>query len=196
MTPWRSRVRGLLEAWYPRASRAVPRSPGSCRTLSIRAAGFRSCVPASRIRGPDRRHPSAYPGIANSETYKEGVFVGYRWYDEHRVAPAFPFGFGLSYTRFAYRGLRIRPTAGGAVASFTVQNVGRRPGAAVPADLGLPSLPGVPQLPAQLRAFGKVVLTGRASPPPPPPKKKKKNPSCVFGHGLRRSFGGEFPPSG
>jgi beta-glucosidase len=97
--------------------------------------------------------------VANQETYKEGVFVGYRWFDAHHLKPAFAFGFGLSYTRFTYSRLAIHRTRGGAVVSATVTNAGSRSGGDVAQlYLGMPSLPGVPQPPEQLKGFDKVDL--------------------------------------
>jgi len=48
----------------------------------------------------------AYPGQDLREEYKEGILVGYRWFDTKNIDPLYPFGYGLSYSSFAYSGLR------------------------------------------------------------------------------------------
>lgn len=48
---------------------------------------------------------NAYPGDS-VVTYKEGILVGYRWFDTKKIAPLYPFGFGLSYTNYTYSGLK------------------------------------------------------------------------------------------
>ncbi len=45
---------------------------------------------------------SPFGGPQCTTTYTEGIFVGYRWYDQQHLTPLYPFGYGLSYTRFAY----------------------------------------------------------------------------------------------
>ena len=57
--------------------------------------------------------------------YREGVLVGYRWYDVNGTEPLFPFGYGLSYTRFAYRDLAVAAHADGWEVAFTVRNMVR-----------------------------------------------------------------------
>jgi beta-glucosidase len=89
------------------------------------------------------------------------VLVGYRWYDARRIRPAYPFGFGLSYTRFAHGRLQVRPAgrALGLRVSLTVRNTGHRTGVAVPQlYLGLPRAPGRIQPPRQLKGFDKLTL--------------------------------------
>jgi len=54
--------------------------------------------------------------------YAEQDLVGYRWYDQKHVAPAYPFGFGLSYATFVYNDLNVKPTAEGFDVSFTLTN--------------------------------------------------------------------------
>jgi beta-glucosidase len=173
LTPWRNQVAGLLEAWYP----------GERGGTAITRVLFGDVDPSGRLPAtfpnaegdtPTAGDPEKYPGVANNVYYKEGVFVGYRWYDARGLSPAFPFGFGLSYTRFRYSGLRLlRPRPGqrvpsGAPArllvSAVVKNVGHRRGIAVPElYLGLPSSSAVPEPPVQLKGFTRISLAPGAS---------------------------------
>lgn len=102
--------------------------------------------------------PEAYPGVEGKESYREGLLVGYRWYDATDTSPLFPFGFGLGYTTFGLRDLVVRPTADGARVSFVVRNTGRRTGAVVPQlYLSSPRRAGEP--PRQLKGFTKLTLS-------------------------------------
>ena len=71
----------------------------------------------------------------------EGIFTDYRFFDKEGITPLFPFGWGLSYTKFAYSGLQVRPDRdGGLNVAFRVTNTGNVAGAAVPqVYLGAPS---------------------------------------------------------
>jgi len=109
---------------------------------------------------------SVYPGVKNAAgqpavNYKEGLDIGYRWYDANAVAPAFSFGHGLSYTSFAISKLEITPKVSDGthpiLVQFFVENTGKTYGAEVPqVYVGLPSSLGEP--PKRLVAFDKVWL--------------------------------------
>ena len=66
-----------------------------------------------------------FPGKELSTEYREGPFVGYRYYDTAKIPVRYPFGFGLSYTTFAYSGLDVSDSG----VSFTVKNTGKVDGA-------------------------------------------------------------------
>jgi beta-glucosidase len=93
------------------------------------------------------------------------VFVGYRGYEANRVAPRFPFGYGLSYTTFRYANLAVTATDAGSdprhwTVSFDVTNTGSRPGAAVPqVYVHQATAPAAVARPAkELEGFAKVML--------------------------------------
>jgi beta-glucosidase len=155
LTPWRSKVASIVEAWYPGAGGG----PAIARVLfgDVDPGGrLPATFPQTEEHYPYHGDREAYPGVAEEVKYKEGVLVGYRWFDAKGHRPAYPFGFGRSYTRFRYGPLRVR----GRRVSLTVANVGRRRGIEVPQlYLGLPSPgPGVVQPPRQLKAFRKLRL--------------------------------------
>ncbi|MDL4771141.1 MULTISPECIES: beta-glucosidase family protein [Thermomonosporaceae] len=161
LTPWAGRVRAIVEAWYPgqQAGNALARvlygdvDPGGRLPVTF---------PAAENDAPAAGNPAQYPGVGKTVTFSEGPLVGYRHYDAKGIAPRFPFGHGLSYTRFGYSNLSVRS---GSV-EVTVTNTGARTGVAVPQlYLGLPSPgAGVPQPPKQLKGHAKVTLApGRSS---------------------------------
>jgi beta-glucosidase len=134
LTPWRDQVPAILEAWYP----------GQEGGTALARVLFGDVDPGGRLpvtfmdsadQLPTAGSTQQYPGVGEEEQYSEGVFIGYKWYDAHHLVPAFPFGHGLSYTRFRFGPLRVRRAPGAdqvAVASIDITNTGRRAGIAVP----------------------------------------------------------------
>lgn len=66
-----------------------------------------------------------FPGGPTMVEYREGIYVGYRYYDTARVAVRYPFGHGLSYTTFAYRDLALAQAGDTVTATFKVKNTGQ-----------------------------------------------------------------------
>ena len=95
-----------------------------------------------------------FPAKERSVEYREGLYVGYRYYDSANVPVLFPFGFGLSYTTFAYSDL----TADDRKVTFTLTNTGDRDGAEV-AELYVHAInPSVYRPKKELKGFAKVFL--------------------------------------
>jgi beta-glucosidase len=104
-----------------------------------------------------------YPGAGGVVDYAEGIFVGYRGFDRAKVAPLFAFGYGLSYTRFAYSGLALRARSLSAAApdvavAFEVKNVGKRAGTEVAQLYVRQDAPKVPRPERELKGFARVAL--------------------------------------
>nr|BFE80635.1 hypothetical protein GCM10020093_032360 [Planobispora longispora] len=106
-----------------------------------------------------------FPGVGLRQVYSERLRVGYRHFDATGVAPLFPFGHGLSYTTFSYRGLSVS----GTTVRVTVRNTGPRAGVAVPQlYLGFPGERGAAAAAARVRqgtARAGEVGHGRLPPP-------------------------------
>lgn len=110
---------------------------------------------------------TTYPDMDNEVFYREGPFVGYRYYDAVDVEPAFPFGHGESYTEFAYEGLEVKAHEGASTegplefdVSSTLRNIGPRIGAEVAQVYIAPTSEVVPPpCPVQwLAGFAKIEL--------------------------------------
>lgn len=100
-----------------------------------------------------------YPSTERNSEYREGAFVGYRYYDTSKVRVRYPFGFGLSYTTFEYSDLQVTETG----VEFTLSNIGEMDGAEV-AQLYIGSPKGnVFRAEKELKGFQKVFLTAGES---------------------------------
>ncbi|MGK5640083.1 glycoside hydrolase family 3 protein, partial [Streptomyces sp. URMC 126] len=158
--PWRSAVRTLLHLGY------VGQEGGRATAdllLGRATPGGRLVVtwPRKLTDHPvhDPAHPERYQGVNRVVTYSEGVFAGYRGFDRAGTEPLFPFGHGLSYTRFRYDRLAVRADGGGCAVTFTVTNTGDRTGADVPqVYLGPPREAPVELPPRALVGFERVEL--------------------------------------
>lgn len=94
--------------------------------------------------------------------YKEGVFIGYRWFEQQNIKPLFPFGHGLSYTQFEYSDIKLSSASFEEDASLTVTvkvtNTGKRDGSEV-VQLYLHDIDAsVPRPIKELKGFSKIAL--------------------------------------
>jgi beta-glucosidase len=180
--PWLGQVKAVLEMWYPgdtggyaTANVLLGHTDPAGRlpftwpaTLGQGVANQPATHPERTSNGVDANGKfcttpgSPFGGPQCTTTYTEGIFVGYRWYDQQHETPLYPFGYGLSYTRFAYSGLHWAPARrGGLDVAFRVTNTGSATGDEVPqVYLGAPaSRPaGAAFASRALAAYGRLTL--------------------------------------
>lgn len=106
-------------------------------------------------------HPERIFGDGKAVYYSEGLFMGYRWFDENKIKPLFPFGYGLSYTKFLYSDLHIKSDHGRFLATFSVMNSGKHVGSEVPQVYIGPAknVPNVIMVPRKLVGFDRIILS-------------------------------------
>jgi beta-glucosidase len=161
--PWASRVPVILEAWYP--GRAGGKAIANVLTGRVNPSGH---LPVTFYDSEAQLPRPVRPG-GNSEmdqftiNYSEGAAVGYKWVDRNSLEPLFPFGHGLSYTRFDYGPVSAITAPNGSLhVRFTVRNIGKRQGMAVGQVYAMP-VSRAWEAPKRLVAFGKVDLAPGAS---------------------------------
>src|SRR5258708_2266787 len=126
--PWFEKVVAVVQAWYP----------GQECGNAIADVLFGDVNPSGKLtetfplRLEDNPAYINYPGENGKVSYGEGLFVGYRYYEKKKVAPLFPFGFGLSYTTFSYDTLKLSADEIGPhdtiEVSINITNTGQRAG--------------------------------------------------------------------
>lgn len=157
---WIDRVPALIEAWYP----------GQEGGTALAEALFGETNPSGHLPATFERRWEDNPAYANYYpepgtnriVYKEGVFVGYRGYEQNHIKPQFPFGFGLSYTTFKYSNLKVTSksseSSGTYDVSLDVTNTGKVAGATVAQVYIADTHAAVPRPPMELKGFAKVFL--------------------------------------
>ena len=159
--PWLGAVAGVLQLWLP----------GDAYGSAIAALLYGDADPGGRLpvtfpadetQGPGVT-ATTYPGATDASgglttvRFDENLSIGYRYWDAREQTPLFPFGFGLSYARFAVEGLDARAAGSGADVRARVTNTSQRAGTEVlQVYVGFPEGAGEP--PKQLKGFAKVVL--------------------------------------
>jgi beta-glucosidase len=125
--PWLDKVKAVLQMWWTgdeggwaTANVLLGRkNPGG--RLPFTWARRLEDMPATDPAFPER----SAKGADGKTTFSEGIYVGYRWFDKRNVEPLFPFGYGLSYTKFEYSNLAAQKAAdGGLDVSFQLWNAG------------------------------------------------------------------------
>jgi beta-glucosidase len=171
--PWIDSVPNVLEAWYPGMEEGT--AIASVLFGDVNPSGKLPVTFGKRLEDYPANAEEQYPGVDRIATYSEGIFVGYRYFDEQDIEPLFAFGHGLSYTSFEYAELSVelkqasqegmefgmgsaRPPSPTIDVGVQVRNGGSHKGAEVAQlYLGAPKKP-VAMPPKQLKGFRKVFL--------------------------------------
>ena len=127
---WTNAVPGIIEEWYA----------GEEAGNALADILFGKVNPSGRLpdtiafRREDYSDFPNYPGDGKNVSYSEGIYVGYRHFERAHILPRYPFGFGLSYTKFRFGKISCMPTmhaSGKLIVSIPVRNIGKRSGAEV-----------------------------------------------------------------
>ncbi|NJK85922.1 MAG: hypothetical protein HC906_08095 [Bacteroidales bacterium] len=124
MEKWINDVPAVLQAWYP------GQECGNALAAILKG----DVNPSGKLpvtfpkRWEDSPAYGNYPGKDGQVEYKEGIMVGYRYFDSFQIEPQFPFGHGLSYTRFNYDSMSATKTNERIVIEFQIGNTGEREG--------------------------------------------------------------------
>jgi beta-glucosidase len=158
--PWLSKVRAVLEVWF--AGQAGGTATAEILTGKVDPSGKLPITFPARMEDTPADapgHPERYVGVDGKVIYSEGVFVGYRWYDRNKLRPLFPFGYGLSYTKFRYTDVHTKRNGDAVEVSFKLTNTGKVAGTEVAqVYVGPPAKASVPMAPKQLSGFERVEL--------------------------------------
>ena len=160
MDAWLSQVPALLYVWYP----GTEGGNALARVLfgDVNPSGKLPCTFPKQLAGSPAHALNAYPGSHGQVEYKEGLLVGYRWFDTKNIEPLFPFGYGLSYTQFKYSNLNLLqsddPKDPLLTVEFELSNAGDRAGAEVAEVYVQPTSPSVFRPVKELKGFKKVFL--------------------------------------
>ncbi|NVO30408.1 glycoside hydrolase family 3 C-terminal domain-containing protein [Hymenobacter lapidiphilus] len=159
VSEWVGQARSVVEAWYPGMEGGTALAGVLLGTVNP-SGKLPFTFPVKLEDAPAHKlgeYPST-PGNPLKQTYKDDIYVGYRYFDTYKVAPQFAFGHGLSYTSFEYGPLAAKTTGQQATVTLTVRNTGKVAGAEVVQLYVHDDKTRVKRPEKELKAFRKVFL--------------------------------------
>ncbi len=154
MNGWINEVPGLVQAWF-----GGDESGNAIVDVLLGKYDPSGRLPMTfPVKWSDCSAYSSYKHQDSVSVYSDGLFVGYRWFDKHDIKPLFPFGYGLSYTKFNYTGLRITSLGNEYDVTFKVQNVGKVNGVEIPQLYVHDPDPAADSPVKELKKFGRISL--------------------------------------
>jgi beta-glucosidase len=158
--PWAAQVPAIVEAWYggTEAGNAI----ASVLFGDVNPSGKLPFTFPVRLQDNSAHAAGEYPGDGKNVTYRDDIFVGYRWLDREKIKPLFAFGHGLSYTTFQYGKAssdKSRITAADTITvTLAVKNTGTRDGAETVQLYISDRKSSLPRPVKELKGFRKVYL--------------------------------------
>ncbi|SHN12818.1 beta-glucosidase [Duganella sacchari] len=166
--PWLNNVGAVLEAWYPGTSggaaiaRVLNGDVNPSGRLPVTFPASLTQLPRPVLDGDAKTKDENIIEKASTDYNIEGAAVGYKWFDLKGHKPLFAFGYGLSYSSFAYEGLSAKPAGNGIEVRFSIKNTGKRDGKAV-GQVYVSSVAGGWEAPKRLGGWSKQDLKAGAS---------------------------------
>ena len=164
--PWADKVPAIVQGWFVGSESGE--ALASVLAGDVNPSGKLPFTWYARLEDCGAHATGSYPGTWREghqiidETYKEDIFVGYRWTDRQQIKPLFPFGYGLSYTTFQVSNLRADKKEMTADDQLTitadVKNVGSLAGAEVLQLYISDTQSSLPRPVKELKGFKKVYL--------------------------------------
>ncbi len=148
--PWFDKVKGLLSMGL--CGQAGGQAVGDLLTGKVSPSG--KLTETWPLQLEDVPSYGYYAGERKNAQYREGIYIGYRYYDKAGMEVRFPFGYGLSYTDFTYTDLKVQDN----IVSAVVTNSGSRAGAEVVQLYIAPPQDGLHRAKQELKGFEKVFL--------------------------------------
>ncbi len=155
-TPWSGEAPALLEAWYPGMEGGNALADILFGTVS--PSGKLPLTFPNKLADSPAHANGNYPGKNGTLHYDEGLLIGYRYFDTKKLAPKFPFGFGLSYTTFEYSNLKVKTEGHTATVTVDVKNTGKVAGMESVQLYIHPHKSAVERPEKELKGFGKEML--------------------------------------
>lgn len=160
--PWIEKVDGLMQSWYLGSQAGT--ATANVISGEVNPSGKLPFSIPVKLEDNSAHYfgEESYPGVDNTQYYKDDILVGYRWYDTKKIKSRFPFGYGLSYTTFQYGKARTDKKSyqpdETVKLSFTLKNSGKRAGAETVQVYMSQKRPSVLRPVKELKAFKKVYL--------------------------------------